>query len=102
MGSFTKILGKYVREEGIINLETAIRKMTGLAADHMGFNDRGYIRIGQMADLVLFNPDTVIDNATPESPDAVSDGIFSVWVRGEQVFLEGEATKARPGKFIIK
>jgi N-acyl-D-amino-acid deacylase len=102
MGSFTKILGKYVREEGIINLETAIRKMTGLAADHMGFNDRGYIRIGQMADLVLFNPDTVIDNATPESPDAVSDGIFSVWVGGEQVFLEGEATKARPGKFIIK
>ena len=79
MGSFTKILGKYVREEGIINLETAIRKMTGLAADHMGFNDRGYIRIGQKADLVLFNPDTVIDNATPESPDAVSDGIFSVW-----------------------
>lgn len=102
MGSFTKILGKYVREEGIINLETAIRKMTGLAADHMGFNDRGYIRIGQKADLVLFNPDTVIDNATPESPDAVSDGIFSVWVGGEQVFLEGEATKARPGKFIIK
>ena len=102
MGSFTKILGKYVREEGIINLETAIRKMPGLAADHMGFNDRGYIRIGQKADLVLFNPDTVIDNATPESPDAVSDGIFSVWVGGEQVFLEGEATKARPGKFIIK
>jgi N-acyl-D-amino-acid deacylase len=102
MGSFTKILGKYVREEGIINLETAIRKMTGLAADHMGFNDRGYIRIGQMADLVLFNPDTVIDNATPESPDAVSDGIFSVWVGGEQVFIEGKATKARPGKFIIK
>ena len=102
MGSFTKILGKYVREEGIINLETAIRKMTGLAADHMGFNDRGYIRIGQMADLVLFNPDTVIDNATPESPDVVSDGIFSVWVGGEQVFKEGKVTKARPGKFIIK
>jgi N-acyl-D-amino-acid deacylase len=74
--------------------------MTGLAADHMGFNDRGYIRIGQMADLVLFNPDTVIDNATPDSPDAISDGIVSVWVAGEQVFSQGEATEARPGRFI--
>ena len=102
MGSFTKILGKYVREEEIMSLEMAVRKMTGLAADHMGFNERGYIRIGQMADLVLFNPDTIIDNATPESPDAVSDGIFSVWVAGEQVFSNGLVTKARPGKFIQK
>ena len=100
MGSFTKILGKYVREEGIMSLEIAIRKMTGLAADHMGFNDRGYIRIGQMADLVLFDPDTVIDNATPDSPDTISDGIVSVWVAGEQVFSQGEATEARPGRFI--
>ena len=100
MGSFTKILGKYVREEGLMNLEMAIRKMTGLAADHMGFTDRGYIQIGQMADLVLFDPDTVIDNATPESPDAISDGIFSVWVAGEQVLSNGAVTKARPGKFI--
>ena len=100
MGSFTKILGKYVREEGLMNLEMAIRKMTGLAADHMGFTDRGYIQIGQMADLVLFDPDTVIDNATPESPDAISDGIFSVWVAGEQVLSNGAVTKARPGKFV--
>ena len=100
MGSFTKILGKYVREEGLMNLEMAIRKMTGLAADHMGFTDRGYIQIGQMADLVLFDPDTVIDNATPKSPDAISDGIFSVWVAGEQVLSNGAVTKARPGKFI--
>ena len=100
MGSFTKILGKYVREEGLMNLEMAIRKMTGLAADHMGFTDRGYIQIGQMADLVLFDPNTVIDNATPESPDAISDGIFSVWVAGEQVLSNGAVTKARPGKFV--
>mgnify|MGYP001987239940 FL=1 len=100
MGSFTKILGKYVREEGLMNLEMAIRKMTGLAADHMGFTDRGYIQIGQMADLVLFDPNIVIDNATPESPDAISDGIFSVWVAGEQVLSNGAVTKARPGKFV--
>ena len=100
MGSFTKILGKYVREEGLMSLEMAIRKMTGLAADHMGFTDRGYIQIGQMADLVLFDPDIVIDNATPESPDAISDGIFSVWVAGEQVLSNGAVTKARPGKFV--
>ncbi|MDE0743909.1 MAG: amidohydrolase family protein, partial [Woeseiaceae bacterium] len=100
MGSFTKILGKYVREEGLMSLEMAIRKMTGLAADHMGFTDRGYIQIGQMADLVLFDPNIVIDNATPESPDAISDGIFSVWVAGEQVLSNGAVTKARPGKFV--
>ena len=102
MGSFTKILGKYVREEGLMSLETAIRKMSGLAADHMGFTDRGYIQIGQMADLLLFDPDIIIDNATPGNPDAVSDGIFSVWVAGEQVFKNGVITKARPGKFLKK
>ena len=99
-GSFPRVLGRYAREQGLFPLETAVHKMTGLAAAHMGFTDRGVIAPGMAADLVLFNPDTVIDNATPENPSALSTGIHSVWVNGELVFADGEATDARPGRII--
>lgn len=99
-GSFPRVLGHYVREQGLMPLETAVYKMTGLAATHMGFTDRGLIRQGAIADLVLFNPDTVIDRATPEQPDALSEGILSVWVAGELVYANGKTTSARPGKVI--
>ena len=69
-----------------MSMETAVHKMSGLTAAHMGFTDRGLIKEGMVADLVLFNPDTVIDRATPEQPDALSDGILSVWVGGELVY----------------
>jgi N-acyl-D-amino-acid deacylase len=74
--------------------------MTGLTATNMGFTDRGLIRPGMVADLVLFDPDTVIDNATPENPGALSTGIESVWVSGELVYRDGGTTGARPGKVI--
>lgn len=99
-GSFPRILARYVREQKLLSIETAIRKMSGLAADHMGMQERGYIRPGMVADLVLFNADTVTDRATPEEPDALSEGIVAVWVAGEQVYADGQSLAARPGRFL--
>jgi N-acyl-D-amino-acid deacylase len=99
-GSFPRVLGRYVRENQIMSLETAIHKMTGLTAEHMGFDDRGLIQTGMVADMVLFDPDTVIDNATPEDPSALSTGIEMVWVSGELAYADGTTTDARPGKII--
>jgi N-acyl-D-amino-acid deacylase len=81
-------------------LEEAVHKMTGLTAEHMGFTDRGLIRQGAIADLVLFDPDTVIDRATPLEPTVLSEGITSVWVGGNLVFADGAPTENRPGHVI--
>jgi N-acyl-D-amino-acid deacylase len=102
IGSFPKILGRYVREQGLMSLEQAIHKMTGLSAQHMGFENRGVIKPGAAADLVLFDPDTIIDNATPQNPSALSSGIDTVWVNGRIVFQNGRETGRRPGKFIAR
>ena len=99
-GSFPRVLGRYVREQGLMPLEEAVRKMTSLAAENVGITDRGLIREGMTADLVLFDPDTVIDLATPQQPDALSVGIEAVWVSGELVYRDGATTEARPGKVI--
>jgi N-acyl-D-amino-acid deacylase len=99
-GSFPRVLGHYAREKKLMSMETAVHKMTGLPAAHMGFTDRGLIGEGMIADLVLFDPETVIDRATPEHPDALSEGIQSVWVGGELVYEDGSATNARPGQVI--
>lgn len=99
-GSFPRVLGHFVRDRQLMPLETAVHKMSGLTAEHMGFTDRGFIREGMIADLVLFNPDTVIDRATPEDPLALSEGITSVWVGGELVYQQGAVTDMRPGKVI--
>lgn len=96
-GSFTKVLRQYVREEKRLTLEQAVHKMSGLAAAHMGFTDRGTIEPGQRADLVLFDPDTVADRATIENPAALSVGIAKVWVNGVLVLANGLATGAHPG-----
>lgn len=99
-GSFPRVLGHFARDKKLMSMETALHKMTGLTAEHMGFTDRGLIREGMIADLVLFDPDTVIDRATPEHPDRLSGGIESVWVGGELVYQDGATTAARPGKVI--
>ena len=96
-GTYPRILGRYVRERGILSLEEAVRKMTSLPAAHMGLSDRGQVRPGLAADLVLFDPKTVIDRATTRDPHAVSEGIRTVWVRGETVYDRGLATGRRPG-----
>jgi N-acyl-D-amino-acid deacylase len=100
MGSFPRIIARYVREQQLFSLETAVRKMSGLAADHMGMSDRGYIRPGLVADLVLFEAAMITDKATPETPAARSEGVITVWVAGKQVYADGTATTARPGRFL--
>jgi N-acyl-D-amino-acid deacylase len=102
VGSFPRVLGRYVRDQALMTLEEAIHKMTGLSAQHMGFENRGVIEPGAAADLVLFDPDTIIDNATPQNPSALSTGISKVWVNGEIVFENGQVTGKRPGRFIAR
>jgi len=97
-GSFPRVLRQYVRERKMLTLEQAVYKMTGAAAAHMGISDRGTIRPGAYADLVLFDPDKVADRATSESPSAQSVGISRVWVNGALVFKDGKATGNHSGQ----
>ena len=101
-GSFPRVLGRYVREQNALSLAQAIHKMTGLSARHMGFRDRGLIRPGMVADLVLFDPDQVLDRATPDQPGATSVGISRTWVNGQIVFENGTETGRFPGRFIAR
>jgi N-acyl-D-amino-acid deacylase len=96
------VLGKYVREEGIITLESAIHKMTGMVAQRLGIPDRGRIAPQCFADLVVFDPDTVADVATFEKPHQLSVGVQHVWVNGVQVLASGQHTGALPGRFVRK
>ena len=97
-GTATRILGKYVREEKLLSLEEAVRKMTSLPANRMGLADRGIVRPGMLADLVAFDPDTVRDRATYQNPLQYSEGVPYVAVNGELVVDEGQITEARPGR----
>jgi N-acyl-D-aspartate/D-glutamate deacylase len=97
-GSFTRILGRYVREQGLMPLEYAIRKMTSLAAQRVGLTDRGLVHPGMYADLTVFDPTTVIDRATFEQPHQPSVGIEYVFVNGQAVLRRGKLTDARPGR----
>ncbi|MEO8116311.1 MAG: amidohydrolase family protein, partial [Bacteroidota bacterium] len=99
-GAFTRFLGRYVREQKIMPLETAIYKMTGLTAEHVGIQNRGILVQGNFADLVLFDPATVIDNSTISNSKALSSGIKIVWVNGKIVYQNQQATKVYSGVFI--
>lgn len=99
-GSFPRILGRYVRERGVMSLEEAIHKASGLAAEHMGLEERGRIEAGKIADLVAFDADTIVDRATTENPQAVSVGVAGVWVAGERVWDGSAPTGARPGRVL--
>jgi N-acyl-D-amino-acid deacylase len=101
-GTFTKILGRYVRERELLSLEDAIHKMTGRAAARLGLENRGLIRPGMAADLVLFDPETVLDQATTDEPRALSTGIERVWVNGALVFADGKVTDRRPGRVLSR
>lgn len=97
-GTFPRVLGRYVRERKVLPLEAAIHRMTALPARRVGLHDRGTIAPGMRADLVAFDPDTVLDRATFERPHQYPAGIPHVWVNGVPVIRGGEHTGARPGR----
>ena len=99
-GTFTRVLGHYVRDLRVISLEEAVRKMSGLPAHRLGLGNRGMLADGYQADIVLFDPATVADKATFEEPHQYSVGIHGVWVNGTQVFDGADMTGARPGQVL--
>lgn len=99
-GTYTRVLGHYVRDEGVLTLEDAIRKMTSAVADRLSLRNRGLLRAGMMADVVIFDPATVADHATFDDPHQLSTGIRDVWVNGIRVLEGGTHTGATPGRWI--
>ena len=99
-GTFPRVLGHYVREEGVLSLPDAVHKMTGLPAERLGLEERGRIAEGMMADLVVFDPETVIDRATFEDPHQYPDGIPYVIVNGQIAVDEGRLTGTRAGQVL--
>jgi dihydroorotase/N-acyl-D-amino-acid deacylase len=99
-GSFPRVLAKYVREDKILSLEDAIRKMTSLPAQRMGIKDRGIVKTGFYADLVVFDPVTITDKATFENPHQYSEGISHVFVNGMPVWENGKFTGNLPGRVL--
>ncbi len=97
-GTFPRVLGRYARELGVLSLEQAVHRMTGLPAAKFGLRDRGTVREGAFADLVLFDPGTIEDLATYDDPHRSPRGIARVFVNGAQVACDGEHTGARPGR----
>jgi N-acyl-D-amino-acid deacylase len=97
-GTFPRVLGHYAREIGLFSLEEAVRKMTSLTARRFGLTDRGVLREGAYADLVVFDPDTVLDTATFEAPARPAAGIETVLVNGRIVWEDGAHSGARPGR----
>lgn len=99
-GTFPRVLGRYVREEKLLSLEEAVRKMTSANAARVRIYDRGLLRPGQWADVTVFNPDTIIDNATFEKPHQYATGVEYVIVNGRIVLENGRHTGARPGAIL--
>lgn len=99
-GTFPRILGHYVRDEKLFTLEEAVRKMTSLAASRAGFTDRGIVRVGMKADLVVFDPKTIRDVSTYEDPHHFSEGISSVIVNGKPVLKDGRMTGVLGGRVL--
>jgi N-acyl-D-amino-acid deacylase len=97
-GNFARLLGKYVRDEKVISLTEAVRRLTSLPATNLGLNHRGLLRPGMFADVVIFDPQTIGDRATFENPHQYSVGVRDVFVNGVQVLKDGEHTGAKPGK----
>jgi N-acyl-D-amino-acid deacylase len=97
-GNFARLLGKYVREEKVIPLQEAIRRLTGLPATNLGLDHRGFIKTGMYADVVIFNPAAIADRATFDKPHQYAVGMKHVFVNGVHVLKDGEHTGAKPGR----
>ena len=99
-GSFARVLGKYVRDEKLITMEEAIRRLTGFPANNLGIKNRGYLKPGYFADVVVFDPELIEDKATFEKPLQFAVGVEDVFVNGVQVLSESEHTGEYPGRFV--
>jgi N-acyl-D-amino-acid deacylase len=99
-GNFARLLGRYVRDEQIIPLAEAIRKLSGLPATNLELDRRGFIRDGMFADVVVFDPATTADHATFEKPHQYATGMKHVFVNGVAVLKDGEHTGAKPGRAV--
>ncbi len=99
-GNFTRVLAKYVREEKVITLQEAIRRLSSLPAETLSLADRGRLRKGYCADVVMFDPAAVQDHATYDKPHQLSTGVGNVWVNGVQALRNGEATRSTSGRFV--
>lgn len=101
-GTFTRVLARFVREQNWLSLEEGVRKMSSFPAKRLGLKERGLIKKGMKADLVLFDKDRVIDRATFAAPQNLSEGIEIVWVNGQKVWENGKATENLPGIILRK
>ena len=99
-GTFTRVLGKYSRDEKLISLQEAIRKLSKLPATNLRLQKRGELKVGAYADIVIFDPARVKDNATFDKPHQYAEGMIHVFVNGVQVLKDGEHTGAKPGRFV--
>jgi N-acyl-D-amino-acid deacylase len=97
-GNFARVLGKYVRDEKVIPMKEAIRRLSGLPATNLGLDHRGFLKEGMFADVVVFDPATIADRATYEKPHQYAVGVKHVFVNGLQVLKDGEHTGAKPGR----
>ena len=97
-GNFARVLAKYTRDEHIISLQEAVRKLTSLPADNLSLQDRGRLRAGNFADVVLFDPKTIQDHSTYEKPQQLATGVQDVWVNGVMALKDGEATRHWSGR----
>ena len=97
-GNFARVLGKYVREEKLLPLAEAVHKLSGLPAMFLGLDHRGFLREGDYADVVVFDPKTIADRATYEKPHQYAVGMKHVFVNGVQVLKDGDHTGAKPGR----
>jgi N-acyl-D-amino-acid deacylase len=101
-GTFPRVLGRYCRDEELLSLPDAVYKMTGMPAQRFGLAYRGLIREGYCADLVLFDPDKIVDTATFADPVRTAEGIAGVWVNGVLSYTAEGATGLRAGQFVAR
>ena len=101
-GSYPKVLGEFVREKRVLTLQNAVHRMSGLPAKTIGLSDRGLIEPGMAADLVVFNPETVIDHATYADPTLISEGIIHTIVNGQLAWQDGAATGVQAGRTLTR
>ncbi len=99
-GAFARVLGRYVRERGVVTLEEAVRKMTSMPASRAGLFDRGVLRVGLAADIAVFDPASIADRADFARPHQYSEGVKHVFVNGKPVLLDGKVTSERPGQVL--